>query len=134
MPRKALRFETTEEGCFVCTSHKTNPDGYFRKNFNGVSKMFHRVMWKHHHGEIPEGMEIDHLCKNRACCNVKHLRVLERSYHKVITNQTRYLERFQKAKQYWQDNKPTGVELGRLFGVTHSCGSYWIRQWKSELN
>lgn len=94
MARKALRFITTATGCFVCTSHKTNHDGYFRKNFNGDLKMFHRVMWEHHHGEIPEGLEVDHLCKNRACCNVEHLRLLEKSHHKVITNQTRYLDRY----------------------------------------
>jgi hypothetical protein len=31
-------------------------------------------------GEIPEGMEIDHLCRNRACCNPDHLEAVP---HKV---------------------------------------------------
>jgi len=33
----------------------------------------HRVMWEDRFGTIPEGREIDHLCRNRNCCNPEHL-------------------------------------------------------------
>lgn len=33
----------------------------------------HRVMYEHHKGPIPAGLEIDHLCRVRACCNPDHL-------------------------------------------------------------
>lgn len=37
----------------------------------------HRVAWMAHHGEsIPVGMTVDHLCRNRPCCNPAHLRLL----------------------------------------------------------
>ena len=33
----------------------------------------HRVTYERLVGTIPEGMQIDHLCRNRACCNPAHL-------------------------------------------------------------
>ncbi len=36
----------------------------------------HRAAWVHVHGQIPEGMTIDHTCKNGQCVNVDHLRML----------------------------------------------------------
>lgn len=33
----------------------------------------HRDAYEKAHGEIPEGLVIDHLCRNGLCVNVKHL-------------------------------------------------------------
>ncbi len=39
----------------------------------------HRVAWALTHGEIPEGMTLDHLCKNKRCCNPAHLEPVPQS-------------------------------------------------------
>ena len=36
----------------------------------------HRAAWTHVHGQIPERMDIDHVCRNPRCVNVEHLRLL----------------------------------------------------------
>ncbi len=38
--------------------------------------MVHRYIWECEVGPIPEGLVLDHQCRNRACCNVDHLRVV----------------------------------------------------------
>jgi hypothetical protein len=33
----------------------------------------HRWYWEQVNGPVPEGLELDHLCRNRSCCNPAHL-------------------------------------------------------------
>lgn len=33
----------------------------------------HRIAWRLKHGEIDDGLVLDHLCRVRACVNVRHL-------------------------------------------------------------
>lgn len=35
--------------------------------------LVHRIVYRLVYGEIPEGLTIDHRCRNRACCNPLHL-------------------------------------------------------------
>jgi hypothetical protein len=53
------------------------PSGYGRFSLNGKSEYTHRVAWEVQNGPIPDGKVIDHLCENRMCCNVSHLRVTD---------------------------------------------------------
>lgn len=38
-----------------------------------INMLVHRLTYTLYKGDIPEGLHIDHLCRNRACCNPDHL-------------------------------------------------------------
>jgi len=50
--------------------------GYGYLTLNGRQVKAHRRAWEEAHGAIPAGMWIDHMCRNRRCVNVAHLRLV----------------------------------------------------------
>lgn len=50
-----------------------NPNGYGQFKLGGRRPNAHRVAFQAARGEIPAGLVLDHLCRNRACCNPAHL-------------------------------------------------------------
>lgn len=59
-------------GCWNWTA-ATSSHGY--SNFwNGAAyESGHKFSYRHHKGEVPKGLHIDHLCRNRVCVNPDHL-------------------------------------------------------------
>jgi hypothetical protein len=50
--------------------------GYGLVSVNNKRVLVHRYVWEQERGDIPSGLVIDHMCRNRACCNPDHLRVV----------------------------------------------------------
>lgn len=48
-------------------------DGYGQISVNGKMRRVHRVAYVLFAGEIPAGLVLDHLCRNRCCINPNHL-------------------------------------------------------------
>jgi hypothetical protein len=47
--------------------------GYGKTGVNGRGRQAHIVSYEAFVGPVPEGMQINHKCHNRACCNPEHL-------------------------------------------------------------
>src|SRR5947199_10429500 len=51
-------------------------DGYSHVRVQGRMFYAHRHIWEILRGPIPQGLEIDHLCRVRNCVNPQHLEVV----------------------------------------------------------
>ena len=65
-----------DTGCWVWNK-SLERNGYARMSVGHKVEGVHRITYKERHGFIPDGFEIDHLCRNRACCNPDHLEAVE---------------------------------------------------------
>lgn len=68
-------------GCWVWQGAR-NPGGYGvigRGGRGGGNSFTHRLAFEHFVGPVPAGLELDHLCRNRACCNPDHLEPVTRA-------------------------------------------------------
>lgn len=68
--------ETT--GCWVW-QRCLNAYGYGQMRVGGKAWLAHRYYYEQTCGPIPDGLELDHLCRNRACVNPDHLEPVTRS-------------------------------------------------------
>lgn len=71
--KKTVEYRIDENGCHICTSHKTNSDGYPLANYGGVLWRLNRRIYHEANGDIPKGIVIRHACDNRLCINIEHL-------------------------------------------------------------
>jgi hypothetical protein len=60
------------EACWPWTAAKTSC-GYGKIGVAGRTRPAHRVSYELFVGPIPEGLTLDHLCRNPACVNPEHL-------------------------------------------------------------
>ena len=60
-------------GCWLWTGHCMK-DGYGQFGIKATEVLLaHRAAYKFFVGPIPDGLELDHLCKTRCCVNPRHL-------------------------------------------------------------
>lgn len=66
-------------GCHIST-YSVASHGYAQVGWHEGGQRYvtlcHRVIWNWFRGPIPEGMTVDHTCKNRRCVRLMHLRLI----------------------------------------------------------
>jgi len=70
-----------EDGCWIWLAGKTGgkggeSGGYGLTVRNGVRIYAHCFAYEELEGPVPEGMELDHTCRNHACVNPEHLELV----------------------------------------------------------
>ncbi len=60
-------------GCWLWAAH-LNGNGYGTfAGYSGRTELAHRVSYQMHIDEIPDGLQLDHLCRVKCCVNPAHL-------------------------------------------------------------
>lgn len=70
--RIAAALDITEDGCWLWRG-RLNRIGYGFCYADGRMQMAHRVVYERLVGPIPPELELDHLCRVRACVNPDHV-------------------------------------------------------------
>lgn len=67
--------QLSDRGCMEWQG-EINRNGYGRLWFGGHRHMAHKFTFELYKGPIREGMQLDHLCRNRCCVNPDHLEMV----------------------------------------------------------
>lgn len=77
--RAITNIDKQADGCWI-SRYSTASHGYAQVGWQTGGKrhvvLAHRAAWVHVNGQMPLGMTLDHVCKNRRCVNPDHLRML----------------------------------------------------------
>lgn len=58
--------------CWI-SNRAAQPNGYTKIGYLGATWLTHRFAYEVFVGSVPDGLALDHLCRQRACCNPEHL-------------------------------------------------------------
>lgn len=70
--RLLAKVSVSDDGCWDWTASERSC-GYGTFWLDGHTELAHRASYRMHVGPIPEGLELDHSCRNRLCVNPAHL-------------------------------------------------------------
>lgn len=128
-----------DDACWPWLAHRAwNGYGEFRMPLKtGKLVKAHRFSYELIVGPVSDGLDLDHTCRNRACCNPKHLEPVTRK-----TNARRGLCGAHNSKLTHQDHLEikalrgvvSGTELARRFGVNKTTISRIQLHVSSELS
>ena len=72
--RVLRRIDINEPGCWLWPGSLSS--GYGTVWAPGTMLLVHRVTYEYFIEDIPPGLELDHLCRTKVCCNPVHLEVV----------------------------------------------------------
>ena len=68
-----VRFLSKQGDCIIWTGNKNHRGYGLFKPTNGRMQSTHKFFFEAVKGPVPQGKQLDHLCRVRACCNPFHL-------------------------------------------------------------
>ena len=92
------------------------PNGYWQVCSRPKIELCHRIVWRLHYGDIPEGMSIDHIDRNRANNRIENLRLA-----------TPYSQQRNRKRKYLPYTSKDGNKFKACFWLKkdqHYCGLY----------
>jgi hypothetical protein len=75
--RLMCSFVVVDSGCWIWVGPRDG-NGYGSITIASRNRLAHRVAYEVFVGPIPDGLTIDHLCRERSCINVRHMEPVTR--------------------------------------------------------
>lgn len=117
-----------ETGCWVWQRARTT-DGYGHILRDGKARPAHRCFYERAHGPVPDGMHLDHLCRNRACVNPAHLEPVTHAENVRRGVSARLnADKVREIRDLWGRGEATKGDLAQRFGVTPDCIDKVVRR------
>ncbi len=90
--------EVEPSGCLRWAGVMRGGYGRFWLGSRNVSA--HRWAWEREYGPVPEGLEINHLCRNKWCVNADHLEAVTRQANFDYSRE-RHMARIERGESRW---------------------------------
>lgn len=133
-----------ETKCWEWTGHKTKEgyglfDRFDKHEEKWWAQSAHRFSYEIYRGDIPEGLQLDHLCKNTGCVNPSHLEPVTayENTHRSDSLTAKYAlrDRCKHGHVYEEGSHKVHPRFGRVCLVCHRkrCREYMERK-RSEAH
>lgn len=123
-PYELLKERVEWQGSCLVWTWGLSDQGYGAFTLNKTSYYAHRVAWEAQKGPIPEGMTVDHMCFNRKCVNIGHLRLLthrENTQHRLVAN---YRNTSGYRGVWWNESNKGFCAVVHSMGETYYLGTF----------
>lgn len=105
--------------------------GYGVDTRNGRSVLAHKAAWEDVNGPVPDGLELDHLCVQRACVRIDHLEAITHTENIRRGSQTKLTVEIVREIRS-QPRSVKHAELAERYNVTISAieNVRYFKSWK----